>query len=73
MNVEHLVRMANDIGDFFKAEAGPDAPASIANHLQRFWDVRMRKAIIEYARMDGTGLAEPVRQAVSMLGGSSRP
>ena len=27
MNIEHLVRMANDISAFFDAEAGADAPA----------------------------------------------
>ena len=44
-SLEHLVAMANDIGDFFDGEVGPaDAPASIAMHLQRYWDPRMRAA-----------------------------
>jgi formate dehydrogenase subunit delta len=68
MNIEHLVKMANDIGDFFRAESErADAVAGIANHLQRFWDPRMRRALIRYATEDGEGLDELVRAAVATL------
>jgi len=49
MNIERLVRMANDIGNFFKAE--PDhaqAVNGVATHIKRFWDPRMRKEIVAY-------------------------
>jgi formate dehydrogenase subunit delta len=40
---EHLVKMANDIGDFFRAEpVREDAVAGIANHISKYWTKRMR-------------------------------
>jgi len=47
MNVDKLVRMANQIAGFFAHEGRDKAPASIADHIQKFWDPRMRKEIIE--------------------------
>jgi len=47
MNVDKLVRMANQIAGFFAHEGRDKAPASIADHIQKFWDLRMRKEIIE--------------------------
>jgi formate dehydrogenase subunit delta len=68
MSVEHLVKMANDIGDFFRAEPErADAVAGIANHLQRFWDPRMRRALISYVKEGGKGLDDLVREAVATL------
>ena len=58
MNIEHLVKMANDIAAFFAAE--PDqvkAAEDIAAHLRRFWDPRMRKQIVEFAASGGHGLS----------------
>jgi formate dehydrogenase subunit delta len=68
MSIEHLVKMANDIGDFFRAEPErADAVAGIANHIQRFWDPRMRRAIMSYANESGEGLDDLVREAVTRL------
>jgi formate dehydrogenase subunit delta len=66
MNIEHLVRMANDIGAFFAAE--PDEAArNIHAHLKRFWDPRMRAQIVEHLQAGGEGLAASVKVAVAML------
>ena len=54
MNSDNLVKMANQIGTFF--EAMPDreeAVADIAGHIKRFWEPRMRRALL--ARMDSGG------------------
>jgi len=68
MSIEQLVKMANDIGDFFRAEPErADAVAGIANHIQRFWDPRMRRAIISHASEGGAGLNDLVREAVTKL------
>jgi formate dehydrogenase subunit delta len=69
MNVERLVAMANDIGNFFGGETQPeDRVAGVANHLSRFWDARMRRQIIAYAReQGGADLADHVREAVLRL------
>ena len=57
MSPETLIRMANQIAAFFKAQGTATAPAAIAEHLQSFWDPRMRKAIIALeANGTATGL-----------------
>jgi len=66
--IEHLASMANDIGNFFEGEVGPaDAPASIALHLQRYWDPRMRARIIAYAAQGGEQLSASALAAVRTL------
>ncbi len=52
MNYEdNLVHMANQIGAFFEAMPdGDEASAGIAQHLKKFWDPRMRLALL--ARLD---------------------
>jgi formate dehydrogenase subunit delta len=65
MNIQHLVKMANQIGQFFEAE--PDqaqAASDVATHLKRFWDPRMRKAIIGHIENGGEGLLPIVTKAV---------
>lgn len=68
MDIEQLVKMANDIGNFFDAE--PDRAAaveSITDHLHKFWDPRMRRAIVTHFQAGGAGLSEVSRAAVARL------
>jgi formate dehydrogenase subunit delta len=68
MDTERLVKMANDIGNFFNAE--PDRAAAVegvADHLHKFWDPRMRQAILAHYREGGIGLSEVSRAAVGRL------
>jgi formate dehydrogenase subunit delta len=47
MDAQHLIKMANQIGAFF--ESMPDrkeAQEGVANHIEKFWDPRMRKAFL---------------------------
>lgn len=65
MHIENLVKMANQIGQFFEAE--PDqsqAAADIANHIKRFWEPRMRNAIIAHAQQGGKNLMPIVLRAI---------
>lgn len=65
MDIQHLVKMANQIGQFFEAEPDRDqAILDIATHLKRFWDPRMRKAIVAHAEKGGENLKEIVATAV---------
>jgi formate dehydrogenase subunit delta len=67
MDANHLIKMANQIGQFF--ESMPDreqAKADIASHLKKFWEPRMRKTIlvaIDDAQADG--LEPIVREAIA--------
>ncbi len=51
MNIERLASMVNDIARFFHAE--PDhavALDGISGHMRKFWEPRMRRQIIAYAK-----------------------
>ena len=64
----HLVKMANDIGNFFRSEpVHKDAVAGIANHIAKFWTPRMRQEIEEYVRAGGGGVHELARDAIAKL------
>lgn len=68
MNVERLVTMANDIANFFVAEAGVDgAPVQIAAHLHKFWDPRMRKQLASHVQAGGHGLSPAALAAARQL------
>lgn len=64
---DKLVYMANQIGKFFVSQGEPQAVESIASHLKKFWDPRMRAAIVAYVQGGGTGLEPHVRKAVETL------
>lgn len=66
-STDRLVMMANQIGKFFVPQRQADPAAAIADHLMKFWDPRMRAAIVAHLEAGGEGLEEPVRQAVRRL------
>lgn len=69
MKIERLIKMANDISDFFNAESDKEvAVEGIKNHILRAWEPRMRQAIITYCKENGAGLSELAKTAVSKLG-----
>jgi len=76
MNVDHMVKMANEIGAFFAAESPKgQAPKDVANHLKRFWDPRMRREIVAHYRLGGAGLSDLALAAVGLIaaeGGGAR-
>ncbi len=74
MHAEYLVKMANDIGTFFHSEAGPGAaPAEIANHIQRFWDRRMRQQIVAHLADGGEGLSPEAHLAIEIVARQIKP
>src|ERR1700758_2419660 len=66
---EHLVKMANDIGHFFRAEPQrEDAIAGISNHIAKYWTRRMREKIAAHIQRDGgADLDELPREALRRL------
>lgn len=67
MDVDNLVQMANRIGDFFEAMPDPaEARDGIADHLMRFWERRMREAIVAHVDAEGgRGLKPIVVEAIA--------
>ena len=64
---EKLVYMANQIGKFFQSQGHDKAVPSIAEHIKRFWEPRMRTAIFAHLDAGGTGLEGNVREAIERL------
>jgi formate dehydrogenase subunit delta len=67
MSHDRLVYMANQIGKFFASQGRDKAVAGIAEHLTKFWDPRMRDAIVAHLDAGGAKLDPCVRQAVDKL------
>jgi formate dehydrogenase subunit delta len=67
MSPDKLVYMANQIGKFFASQGETQAVTGIANHLEKFWDPRMRRAITAHLEAGGDGLDPLVRRAVAAL------
>jgi formate dehydrogenase subunit delta len=68
MDVERLVAMANDIAAFFDSD--PDHTVAVEGvrfHISRFWEKRMRAAIIAHLAAGGAGLSATARDAVAAL------
>jgi formate dehydrogenase subunit delta len=66
MNVEHLVGMANRIGEFFQAMPDhAEALEGIASHIRKFWAPRMRTELATHiAGGGGADLLPIVREAL---------
>jgi len=67
MTPDTLVRMANQIADFFKAQPGEDAIAGTADHIRRFWDPRMRAKMAEHLAHGGEGLTPLAKEAAARV------
>ena len=65
MSPDKLAYMANQIGKFFAHQKHDQAVASIADHLEKFWDPRMRSGIL--AHLDEVQLDSLVREAMQRL------
>jgi formate dehydrogenase subunit delta len=64
---ENLVRMANDIGNYFRAQPNrEDAIAGIANHIKSFWTKRMRTKLFDQMEQEAE-LDELPREALKRL------
>ena len=67
MDSQNLIKMANQIGQFFESMPNrAQAEKDIASHLKRFWDPRMRRVIVASLDSDEAASMSPiVRDAIS--------
>jgi formate dehydrogenase subunit delta len=69
MDNSNLIKMANNIGAFFRSE--PDhhlAVEGVEQHIRNSWEPRMRKQIIEYNQSQPDNeLMDIVAEAVSNI------
>lgn len=57
MNEQDLVRMANQIADYYRPYPEDEAVAGIAAHIRSFWDPRMRANLAAHVAGGGKGLS----------------
>jgi formate dehydrogenase subunit delta len=68
METRDMVRMANQIGDFFKSYGEKEALEGIAEHINKFWEPRMRRQLFDIVdNHGGEGLDGLVLQAVPLI------
>jgi formate dehydrogenase subunit delta len=71
MNIDLLIKMTNEIGEFFAGAENKDQEAAardVANHLKRYWDPRMRVQMLKYyEERGGAGLSDLGKRAVGLL------
>jgi formate dehydrogenase subunit delta len=65
--IQKLVRMANQIADFFRPYSDEEATAGIDEHIRSFWTTSMRKELIAFAEAGGQGLQPRVVAAIERL------
>lgn len=57
--IDTLIDMANRIGDFFESQPDREqALAGLAQHVQKFWEPRMRKAMLAFLEATPEGRTE---------------
>jgi formate dehydrogenase subunit delta len=67
IDVERLVEMANQIGDFFAPYPPGQRTEGIRNHLRHYWDPRMREALLAHIDAGAVGLSAHVVEAARHL------
>jgi formate dehydrogenase subunit delta len=59
--------MANQISTFFVSQGDAVAVTGTAEHIKKFWDPRMLKAIFAHLDNGGAGLEPTARRAIEQL------
>ncbi len=63
MSPEKLIRQANQIAAFFRSRPREEAVAGIAEHINKFWEPRIRRQFFEMVEAGGEGFDELVLEA----------
>jgi formate dehydrogenase subunit delta len=63
METRDMVRMANQIGGFFKSYSDAESLEGISDHINKFWEPRMRRDLFALLDAGGEGLHENVKLA----------
>ena len=66
-STDKLVMMANQIAKNLAIRGEENAIVSTAEHIKKFWDPRMRKAILEHLKTGGGGLQPLAKRAIEKL------
>ncbi|WP_378944720.1 formate dehydrogenase subunit delta [Mesorhizobium sp. ANAO-SY3R2] len=64
---EKLVYMANQIATFFASKPHDEGVAGVAEHINKFWDPRMRRQFFEMVDAGGAGMKPLVIEAAAKI------
>ena len=67
MEIRDMVRMANQIASFYKSYPHDQGVKETAEHINRFWEPRMRKAFFDHMAKGGEGFDLVVKEAASAV------
>ena len=67
MDIKSIVRMANQIADFYKSYPHEEAVKETADHINRFWEPRMRRAFFDHLAKGGEGFEALVKEAALLV------
>ncbi|CAN5325955.1 formate dehydrogenase subunit delta [soil metagenome] len=67
MSPEKMVHMANQIALFFKSKPHDEGVIGVAEHINKFWEPRMRAQLFAHLEAGGAGLSQLVRDAAPKI------
>jgi formate dehydrogenase subunit delta len=67
IELDRLITMANQIGDFFAPYPPERASEGLRNHFRTYWDPRMRSALLAHIEAGGAGLDRRVIEGAALL------
>jgi formate dehydrogenase subunit delta len=65
--IDRLVRMANQIGEFYASMPEREGTESVASHLRMYWTPKMIREIITFADQGHPGLNAVASRAIDSL------
>jgi formate dehydrogenase subunit delta len=67
MSPDKLVYQANQIATFFRSKPRAEGVAGFADHINKFWEPRMRRQFFEMIAAGGKGFDELVIEAAPSI------
>lgn len=65
MQPEKMVTMINQIATYFQTQPGTDQARQVADHINDFWEPRMREQLVAHTNAGAVGLSALAKQAVA--------
>ncbi|HSO47664.1 MAG TPA: formate dehydrogenase subunit delta [Rhizobiaceae bacterium] len=67
MSPEKTIRMANQIATFFQSQGGEEAVTGVAEHINSFWEPRMRAQLFELIESGEKSFHPAIYSAVPLI------
>jgi formate dehydrogenase subunit delta len=67
MSPDKMIRMANQIAAFFESKPHDEGLAGVVEHLNSFWEPRMRRQLLDHIAAGGAGLKPLVLEAAPKI------